>query len=69
MNVSVRACVCVVFYYLHEAAAFSFSAHKKACGDAGDLKEQGTEETAETKRVRSQGANESFIKGVNALGC
>ena len=26
--------------YLHEAAAFTFSAHKKASGDTGDLKKK-----------------------------
>lgn len=44
-----------VLQYLHETAAFSFSADKKACGDTGDLgrkKKQKQREGRETKRVR-----------------
>lgn len=48
--------MCVVAQYLHETAAFSFSADKKACGDTGDLtgekKKREAEERRETKRVR-----------------
>lgn len=54
--------------YLHETAAFSFSADKKACGDAGDLGRNKTKQRDRSKKrdkesERGQGAlNESFIE-------
>lgn len=44
-----RVCVCVRLQYLHEAAAFSFSADKKPRGDTGDLKTEGGKKKAKQR--------------------
>lgn len=58
-------CLCepvsVVAQYLHETAAFSFSADEKACGDTGDLKKWEREEKQRESGGQRE-VNESFIK-------
>lgn len=56
-----------VLQYLHETAAFSFSADKEACGDTGDLgeknKNRDRSKKGDKESERGQGAlNESFIE-------
>lgn len=69
-NVSVYVSLCVwALQYLHETAAFSLCADKKACGDTGDLEKQKRKKRNKESQ-RGQGeVNELFIKWMNAVGC
>lgn len=59
-----------ILHYLHQTAAFSFSTHKKACGDAGDLgkKDRHKQEEKQSEWGQEE-VNESFIKWMNAVHC
>lgn len=50
--------------YLHEAAAFSFSADEKPCGDTGDLKRRATQE-GERKKKRQNKEGERLQEILN----
>ena len=55
--------------YLHETAAFTFSAHKKASGNTGDLKKRNRNRRNKGSQRGQGDVNESFIKWMNAVGC